>query len=55
MYLFRNIDSGKKSNLIVIIIRNRRKGQNSDSIEGITLNTVTLALIANILNRVGDI
>ena len=37
------------------IMRNRRKGQNTDSRERITSNTVVRALIANFLDRVGDI
>ena len=36
------------------IMRNRRKGQNTDSRERITSNTVVRALIANFLDRVGD-
>ena len=36
------------------IMRNRRKGQNADSRERITSNTVVRALIANFLDRVGD-
>ena len=36
------------------IMRNRRKGQNIDSRERITSNTVVRALIANFLDRVGD-
>jgi hypothetical protein len=44
----------KTSNLLVIIMRNRRKGQNTDSRERITSNTVVRALIANFLERVGD-
>jgi hypothetical protein len=36
------------------IMRNRRKGQNNDSRERITSNTVVRALIANFLDRVGD-
>ena len=35
-------------------MRNRRKGQNADSRERITSNTVVRALIANFLDRVGD-
>lgn len=37
-----------------MIMRNRRKGQNIDSRERITSNTVVRALIANFLDRVGD-
>ena len=37
------------------IMRNRRKGQNADSRERITSNTVVRALIANFLDRVGDL
>jgi hypothetical protein len=37
-----------------MIMRNRKKGQNSDSRERITSNTVVRALIANFLDRVGD-
>ena len=36
------------------IMRNRRKGQNTDSRERITSNTVVRALISNFLDRVGD-
>jgi hypothetical protein len=36
------------------IMRNRKKGQNTDSRERITSNTVVRALIANFLDRVGD-
>ncbi len=36
------------------IMRNRKKGQNVDSRERITSNTVVRALIANFLDRVGD-
>ncbi len=37
-----------------MIMRNRKKGQNTDSRERITSNTVVRALIANFLDRVGD-
>jgi len=36
------------------IMRNRRKGQNAETRERITSNTVVRALIANFLERVGD-
>lgn len=37
------------------IMRNRRKGSNADSRERITTNTVVRAMIANFLERAGDI
>jgi hypothetical protein len=37
------------------IMRNRKKGNNSDSRERITTNTVVRAMIANFLERAGDI
>jgi hypothetical protein len=37
-----------------MIMRNRKKGQNIESRERITSNTVVRALIANFLDRVGD-
>lgn len=47
-------DQGLK-NIETVIMRNRKKGANIDSRERITTNTVVRAMIANFLERAGDL